>query len=47
MTGVLDRELTVGDVVALHADALDAQIRILRLRRAVLGRRRSAARPWR
>ena len=33
---VLDREVTLGDVVALHADALDTQIRILRLRRAVL-----------
>ena len=36
VTRVLDRELTVGDVVTLHADALDTQIRILRLRRAVL-----------
>lgn len=33
---VLDREVTLGDVVALHADALDTQIRVLRLRRAVL-----------
>ncbi len=36
VTRVLDRELTLGDVVTLHADALDTQIRILRLRRAVL-----------
>jgi DNA-binding transcriptional MerR regulator len=36
VTRVLDRELTLGDVLALHAGALDAQIRILRLRRAVL-----------
>ena len=36
MTRILDREVTLDDVVALHADALDAQIRILRLRRAVL-----------
>ena len=36
VTRILDRELTLGDVVALHADALDAQIRILRLRRSVL-----------
>ncbi len=36
ITRVLDRELTLGDVVTLHADALDTQIRILRLRRAVL-----------
>lgn len=36
VTRVLDRKVTLGDVVALHADALDAQIRKLRLRRAVL-----------
>ena len=36
VTRILDRELTLGDVVTLHADALDTQIRILRLRRAVL-----------
>jgi len=36
VTRVLDRELTLGDVVVLHTEALDAQIRILRLRRAVL-----------
>jgi DNA-binding transcriptional MerR regulator len=33
---VLDREVTLADVVAAHAEAVDAQIRILRLRRAVL-----------
>ncbi|GAA0246433.1 MerR family transcriptional regulator [Actinomadura nitritigenes] len=33
---VLAREVTVGDVAATHAEALDAQIRTLRLRRAVL-----------
>jgi DNA-binding transcriptional MerR regulator len=33
---VLDREVTLSDVVSAHADAVDAQIRILRLRRAVL-----------
>lgn len=33
---VLDREVTLADVVAVHADALDAQIRVLRLRRSVL-----------
>lgn len=33
---VLTREVTVGDVAATHAEALDAQIRTLRLRRAVL-----------
>ncbi|MEU1212470.1 MerR family transcriptional regulator [Streptomyces sp. NPDC005791] len=33
---VLDREVTVPDVAAAHADALDVQIRALRLRRAVL-----------
>jgi DNA-binding transcriptional MerR regulator len=33
---VLDREVTLADVVTAHADAVDAQIRILRLRRAVL-----------
>lgn len=33
---LLDREVTVADVAAAHARALDAQIRILRLRRAVL-----------
>ena len=36
VTQVLDRQVTLGDVVALHADALDTQIRLLRLRRAVL-----------
>ena len=34
--GLLDRQVTFDDVVALHADALDTQIRLLRLRRAVL-----------
>jgi DNA-binding transcriptional MerR regulator len=33
---VLDREVTLADVVSAHAEAVDAQIRILRLRRAVL-----------
>ncbi|MFE3147405.1 MULTISPECIES: MerR family transcriptional regulator [unclassified Streptomyces] len=33
---VMDRELTLSEVAAAHADALDVQIRILRLRRAVL-----------
>lgn len=33
---VLDREIGVGDVAAAHAEALDVQIRTLRLRRAVL-----------
>ncbi|MFE9423061.1 MerR family transcriptional regulator [Kitasatospora sp. NPDC006697] len=33
---VLDREVTVPEVAAAHADALDVQIRTLRLRRAVL-----------
>lgn len=33
---VLDREATLGEVAARHAAALDAQIGILRLRRAVL-----------
>ncbi len=33
---VLDREITVPEVAAAHADALEAQIRTLRLRRAVL-----------
>ncbi|QKG23762.1 MerR family transcriptional regulator [Actinomadura verrucosospora] len=33
---VLDREVSVGDVAAAHAEALDVQIRTLRLRRAVL-----------
>lgn len=33
---VVDRELTPGEVALQHAAALDAQIRILRLRRAVL-----------
>lgn len=33
---VLDRELTVPEVAARHADAVDVQIRTLRLRRAVL-----------
>lgn len=33
---VLEREVTVPEVAAAHADALDAQIRTLRLRRAVL-----------
>ncbi|MGI5324577.1 MerR family transcriptional regulator [Actinomadura nitritigenes] len=33
---VLTREVTVGDVAATHAEAVDAQIRTLRLRRAVL-----------
>ncbi|MGW3094384.1 MerR family transcriptional regulator [Streptomyces sp. NPDC001102] len=33
---VVDQELTLGEVAAEHASALDVQIRILRLRRAVL-----------
>ncbi|WP_280716529.1 MerR family transcriptional regulator [Kitasatospora sp. MAP5-34] len=33
---VLDREITVAEVAAVHAEALDVQIRTLRLRRAVL-----------
>nr|WP_168504498.1 MerR family transcriptional regulator [Streptomyces sp. S1D4-11]QIY93179.1 MerR family transcriptional regulator [Streptomyces sp. S1D4-11] len=33
---VLDREISVPEVAAAHADALDVQIRTLRLRRAVL-----------
>lgn len=33
---VLDREVTLSDVVTAHAEAVDAQIRILALRRAVL-----------
>jgi hypothetical protein len=34
---VLARELSVADVAAAHAAALDAQIRLLRVQRAVLG----------
>jgi DNA-binding transcriptional MerR regulator len=33
---VLDRELSVADVAAAHARAVDAQIRVLRVQRAVL-----------
>ncbi|MFJ8161449.1 MerR family transcriptional regulator [Streptomyces sp. NPDC096136] len=33
---VLDRELSVAEVAAVHADAVEVQIRVLRLRRAVL-----------
>lgn len=33
---VMDRELALPEVAAVHADALDVQIRVLRLRRAVL-----------
>ncbi|MEU5220971.1 MerR family transcriptional regulator [Streptomyces sp. NPDC020807] len=33
---VIDRELALPEAAAIHADALDVQIRILRLRRAVL-----------
>ncbi|MFF8643190.1 MerR family transcriptional regulator [Streptomyces sp. NPDC015345] len=33
---VMDRELALSEVAAAHAEALDVQIRILRLRRAVL-----------
>ncbi|MEV0188099.1 MerR family transcriptional regulator [Kitasatospora purpeofusca] len=33
---VLDREVSLPEVAAAHADALEAQIRVLRLRRAVL-----------
>ncbi|MFC9296159.1 MerR family transcriptional regulator [Streptomyces sp. NPDC057011] len=33
---VLEREASVAEVAAVHADALDVQIRVLRLRRAVL-----------
>ncbi|WP_230421352.1 MerR family transcriptional regulator [Actinomadura soli] len=33
---VLDREIGVGEVAAVHAEALDVRIRTLRLRRAVL-----------
>ncbi|WP_336048424.1 MerR family transcriptional regulator [Streptomyces sp. CA2R101] len=38
---VLDRELSVAEVAAAHADAMDVQIRVLRLRQSVL---RAAAR---
>ncbi len=41
---VLERRVTLADVAAVHVDALDAQIRTLRIRRAVLStvaRRRS------
>ncbi|WP_182882640.1 MULTISPECIES: MerR family transcriptional regulator [unclassified Microbispora] len=41
---VLERKVTLADVAAVHVDALDAQIRTLRIRRAVLStvaRRRS------
>ncbi|MFJ6850750.1 MerR family transcriptional regulator [Streptomyces sp. NPDC091271] len=33
---VLDRELSVADVAAAHADAVDVQIQVLQLRRSVL-----------
>lgn len=33
---VLDRQVTVAEVATVHLEALDAQIRTLRLRRAVL-----------
>lgn len=33
---VVDRELALPEIAAVHADALDVQIRVLRLRRAVL-----------
>ncbi|MDT0457279.1 MerR family transcriptional regulator [Streptomyces sp. DSM 41527] len=33
---VLDRELSVAEVTAAHADAMDVQIRVLRLRQSVL-----------
>ncbi|MEU1124205.1 MerR family transcriptional regulator [Streptomyces sp. NPDC005899] len=33
---VLDRELSMAEVAAAHADAMDVQIRVLRLRRSVL-----------
>jgi DNA-binding transcriptional MerR regulator len=33
---VLDREVSIAEVAAVHAEALDVQIRTLRLRRAVL-----------
>ncbi|MFJ8014939.1 MerR family transcriptional regulator [Streptomyces sp. NPDC096339] len=33
---VLDRELTVAEVASAHADAVDARIRVLQLRRSVL-----------
>jgi hypothetical protein len=33
---VLDREVSVSEVAAVHVEALDVQIRTLRLRRAVL-----------
>ena len=33
---VLDRQATVAEVAATHVEALDTQIRTLRLRRAVL-----------
>ncbi|MFJ3908391.1 MerR family transcriptional regulator [Streptomyces vinaceus] len=33
---VLDRELSVAEVAAAHADALDVEIRVLQLRRSVL-----------
>jgi DNA-binding transcriptional MerR regulator len=34
---VLEREVTVADVAAAHAAAIDAQIRVLRVQKAVLG----------
>lgn len=34
---VLEREITVADVAATHAAAIDAQIRVLRVQKAVLG----------
>jgi DNA-binding transcriptional MerR regulator len=34
---VLEREITVADVAAAHAAAIDAQIRVLRVQKAVLG----------
>ncbi|MPY93354.1 MAG: MerR family transcriptional regulator [Acidimicrobiia bacterium] len=41
---VLEREASVAEVAAVHADAIDAQIRVLRVQRAVL-RAAAAARP--
>ena len=40
---VLEREVSLTDVAAAHAAALDAQIRVLRVQKAVL---QAVARPW-
>ncbi|MFE1775476.1 MerR family transcriptional regulator [Streptomyces sp. NPDC059008] len=44
---VTDRERTLGDVAAEHATALDVQINVLRLRRAVLVAAARGERRWR